>query len=114
MFTEEFCNRFQQLQDQTPPHALKHTMATLDNALGKDWTDKLRLDPHPVGSGCIAQVYHGYLKSDKSDTQEQEVAVKVIHPGVGGECGTVAVDLELLRTACSFMHWMVPSMKWIR
>jgi aarF domain-containing kinase len=114
MFSEKFCNRFQKLQDRTPPHALKHTIASLEEALGPGWRDLLRIDSTPVGSGCIAQVYHGHLKAGTSGQEGREVAVKVVHPGVGGEYGTVAVDLELLRAACSAIHWLVPSMTWIR
>ena len=41
---------------------------------------KLRIvDEKPVGSGCIAQVYHGKLKQRESKT---DVAIKVVHPHI--------------------------------
>ena len=40
------------------------TEDTLKRAWGDDWQSKVTLDESrlPIGSGCIAQVYHGHMK----------------------------------------------------
>ena len=56
LFGERTCARVEHLQDRTPPHALRETEATLDAMFGTEWRQKLKIDPEPLGSGCIAQV----------------------------------------------------------
>ena len=42
---------------------MKDTEKTLKVAFGENWTELIELDKsrRPIGSGCIAQVYHGKL-----------------------------------------------------
>lgn len=51
----------------TLPHPLRaaQTEDTLKRAWGDDWQSKVTLDESrlPIGSGCIAQVYHGHMKA---------------------------------------------------
>jgi len=69
------------LQDGTTAHAWDHTEGILTQSYGEDWREHLRIEHDEVlGSGCIAQVYKG--KIDADDGSEEEVAVKVVHPGV--------------------------------
>ena len=56
LFSSRVCGRLQHLQDHTQPHSLEATEAALDAAFGPGWRSVLRIAPHPVGSGCIAQV----------------------------------------------------------
>lgn len=64
---------FSQLQDNTTPHAWKHTERSLREAYGDDWRDRIQVK-EIIGSGCIGQVYKGIVK-DK-DGKDQVVAIK--------------------------------------
>jgi hypothetical protein len=55
IFGPVFCTVFSRLQDDTTPHAWKHTEKALLEAYGEDWKKHVRLD-EILGSGCIAQV----------------------------------------------------------
>jgi len=90
LFGHEFCSIFSRLQDNTSPHAWKHTSAKMEEAFGKDWGNRIELK-ELLGSGCIGQVYKGILL----DTKE-EVAVKIMHPNVRQDIDT---DLDLMRLA---------------
>jgi len=94
IFGQRFCDKFQKLQDDTTPHSWKHTQEILARAYGDDWEEHLKLEPKLLGSGCIGQVYKGRLMNHKSE--EQEVAVKVLHPNIRAP---IDADLDLLRFA---------------
>ena len=53
---DDLIAHLQKLQDSTKTHPWETASRTLEEAFGKDWKNKLRLDPDPIGSGCIAQV----------------------------------------------------------
>eukprot|EP00934_Nitzschia_sp_Nitz4_P009049 Nitzschia sp. Nitz4//scaffold166_size90379//63090//65121//NITZ4_005065-RA/size90379-augustus-gene-0.4-mRNA-1//1//CDS//3329538220//9039//frame0 len=91
MFGQAFCSVFSQLQDDTTPHAWKHTRAALKEAYGDDWEQHIRLDKI-IGSGCIAQVYKGVVWD--ADGKEIPVAVKVMHPNVEDD---IDADLDIMR-----------------
>ena len=85
LFPQEFCLRFAKLQDATRGHSWSDTDKTLKEAFGENWTDKIELDEsrRPIGSGCIAQVYHGkLLKPSELKPAGEEIAVKVVHPHI--------------------------------
>jgi len=90
MFGERFCEVFGALQDSTTPHVWRHTENTLRKAYGEEWRDRIRLGKI-LGSGCIGQVYAGTVTHQ--DGTEQDVAVKVMHPGVKTN---IDADLDLL------------------
>ena len=90
MFGERFCEVFGALQDSTTPHAWRHTEETLRRAYGEEWKERIRLGKI-LGSGCIGQVYAGAVTHE--DGKEQNVAVKVMHPGVKNN---IDADLDLL------------------
>jgi len=97
LFPAELTRRFVKLQDDTKPHRWHETERTLVAAYGEGWRSVLRLDDHrPIGSGCIAQVYRGYLVENG-----EEVAVKVLHPGVRDQ---VEGDMDL-------MHFMTAGLE---
>jgi len=60
LIPEEICRRLGRLHDSTEPHSLAHTHKVLDEAF-KEWFKHLLIQPEPIGSGCIAQVYAGLL-----------------------------------------------------
>lgn len=70
---------------------------TLAEAFGPDWNKTFELDPHPIGTGCVAQVYKGYLNENGTRTK---VAMKMIHPNIEH---LVKVDMELLS---KFTKWL--------
>lgn len=89
MFGHEFCAIFSKLQDDTTPHNFRYTERILDEAF-PNWRDRLEL--HDIlGSGCIGQVYRG---TAVVDDVHQEVAVKVLHPGIEDD---IEADLDLMR-----------------
>jgi len=55
LFGDDFCVAFSKLQDDTTPHAMKHTVEVMRQAHGDDWAKRIRLEPKVVGSGCIGQ-----------------------------------------------------------
>jgi hypothetical protein len=73
LFGPVFCSIFSQLQDDTTPHAWKHTELVLREAYGEDWDNHIQLGKI-LGSGCIAQVYKGVVTNNSG--KKQEVAVK--------------------------------------
>ena len=110
MFGYEFCAIFSKLQDQTTPHSWHYTNQVLQQTWGVNWSDHIQLDPVPLGSGCIGQVYRGTItgtsttrssssssnnrSTPSSSTPPQEVAVKVLHPNVHDD---IESDLDLMR-----------------
>ena len=78
LFHPRFCNELAELHARVPEHPLADTFATLDIELGPRWRDALELDPEPVGSGCVAQVYRGRLggRSDDEGAQEGRLAAR--------------------------------------
>jgi predicted unusual protein kinase regulating ubiquinone biosynthesis (AarF/ABC1/UbiB family) len=73
LFGPVFCSIFSKLQDDTTPHAWKHTERALREAYGDDWRNQIQLG-EILGSGCIAQVYKGFVTNESG--VEKEVAVK--------------------------------------
>ena len=111
MFGPAFCAVFSRLQDDTTPHAWKHTERALEEAFGEDWNERVRLD-QIIGSGCIAQVYKGVVFTE--DGKEREVAVKVMHPHVTDDIDT---DLDLMRLSVNMLERLpfdvFKNLKWL-
>jgi len=62
LISESICAILARLHDSTEPHALSYTHEALANAFPeKRWFKDLLIEPTPIGSGCIAQVYVGFL-----------------------------------------------------
>ncbi|KAI2513512.1 kinase [Fragilaria crotonensis] len=104
----EFCSIFQRLQDDTTPHAWKYTEQALQDAYGNDWRDKIRIDKL-IGSGCIGQVYKGYVKLPSS-VEEVPVAIKVLHPSIDQDMET---DLNLMRFAADVIPRIWEPLSWL-
>ena len=97
----------------------------MKQAYGDDWQRYLHLDPHDIlGSGCIGQVYRGRVlmppsqrqqqHNDEHPYQQQEVAVKVLHPNVEND---IEADLDLMRLAVRAVQCLpfdaAKSLKWL-
>ncbi|CAH0486665.1 unnamed protein product [Peronospora farinosa] len=104
MFPASFCDRFEMFHEHAPMHSWLQTQDALRMAFGDNWREILEVDSHPIGSGCIAQVYRARIK----ETNE-EVAVKVIHPHVKQ---MVALDLQLLHGFVAMLE-AIPTLRWI-
>jgi hypothetical protein len=74
LFPQEFCLRFAKLQDATRGHSWGDTDKTLRLAFGDKWTEVIELDEsrRPIGSGCIAQVYHGKVRGGEGVLERGE------------------------------------------
>eukprot|EP00450_Noctiluca_scintillans_P038662 CAMPEP_0194477332 /NCGR_PEP_ID=MMETSP0253-20130528/1098_1 /TAXON_ID=2966 /ORGANISM="Noctiluca scintillans" /LENGTH=455 /DNA_ID=CAMNT_0039316295 /DNA_START=322 /DNA_END=1691 /DNA_ORIENTATION=+ len=106
---EALCAGLGRLHDTAPPHGLEHTHRILTKAFTESWYTHFLIEPVPVGSGCIAQVYAGRLKLPARELQScsclaglrrrqrqqshcdtEKVAIKVVHPQVRR-----AIELDL-------------------
>jgi aarF domain-containing kinase len=122
------------LQDDTTPHAWKHTHRAMRLAYGDEWQSRIQLH-EIIGSGCIGQVYRGQvvqqlggppppltntskntdyeaLVSASQQQQQQQVAVKVLHPNVEQD---IDADLDLMRFAVRAIQWFpfAQGLKWL-
>ncbi|CAE8683412.1 unnamed protein product, partial [Polarella glacialis] len=117
------CDHFATLQAGVLTHSWADTRRILTEAFGPGWEAALELDPSPVGSGCMAQVYHGWLRGPLSPPLQansgvtleaaelpREVAVKVRHPGAQAQ---VDLDLEVMRTLASTLEAIWPSARYL-
>ncbi|GKY96165.1 hypothetical protein MPSEU_000576400 [Mayamaea pseudoterrestris] len=109
LFGHDFCTVFSALQDHTTPHHKSHTVKVLKQAFGDDWESKITLGDI-LGSGCIGQVYKGYLPAKNN----KPVAVKVLHPNAEPD---MEADLDLMRAAVRVARWLpfdvFSNLKWL-
>jgi aarF domain-containing kinase len=107
LFSPAFCQYFGKLRDDTEGHSWKETLKILDQELGDHGERTIKLDPKPIGSGCIAQVYKGtLLHATNQYPVNTEVAVKVQHPGIWHK---VCVDFYVLHKLAKFLEG-IPSL----
>lgn len=64
LIPKEWCTELGRLHDTTEPHLLDFTHRVLADAFSHEWFKSLLIEPEPIGSGCIAQVYIGHLLGD--------------------------------------------------
>lgn len=101
LFSQEFCQYFGKLRDDTVGHAWKDTERILKDDLG-ELRNIMDLEKTPIGSGCIAQVYRGTLRQPVHQYPAgTEIAVKIQHPGIWHK---VCVDFYLLAKAARFLE----------
>jgi len=91
MFPEELCIALSQLHAHGKAHSFAHTEAMVQMELGAAVDSVFEVfDRKPVASGSIAQVY-------KVRYRDQDVAVKVRHPGVSEQ---IEIDFTIMK-ACA-------------
>jgi predicted unusual protein kinase regulating ubiquinone biosynthesis (AarF/ABC1/UbiB family) len=110
IFNPKFCKELEFLQAQSYQHSWNATDRLLQKVYGGNWQTRMKLDQDSVtGSGLVAQVYHGYLLNDKQEPV-QEVAVKVLHPGVKA---AMFEDLALLRYVAHCTEDLARLVSWL-
>lgn len=138
LFSKEMCDCFAHLHFQVRPHAWTHTAHILQEAYGESWREMFHLveGQKPIGSGCIAQVYKGFISKtltkstpinkmplskddDKphlphektSNTEDLiPVAIKVLHPSIEDKFNR---DMTLMMSAARFFTWLFPKLHWV-
>ena len=123
LYPKQLTERLERLQDQVSAStSFSAVESTLTKAFGERWREVLTLERSPIGSGCIAQVYKGILRtaptplsqppssssssssmfrskthssssSSSPSPQDQVVAVKILHPNIERR---VRLDMQLL------------------
>jgi predicted unusual protein kinase regulating ubiquinone biosynthesis (AarF/ABC1/UbiB family) len=121
LFHRRICTELAKLQSGAHVHSWLETDRVLRSVLGENWNQTLQITASDlVGSGCVAQVYRGFLSvqppsslhihtpqssTDKKSVsiERTEVAVKIIHPGVRE---ALQLDLSLMRSAARTVEWL--------
>lgn len=75
------------------------------HSYGPLWDNVIEVvDETPLGVGAIAQVYRGKLKKD-----DQEVAIKILHPGVEY---IILTDLIIMENVAKLVSY-IPGVEWL-
>ena len=129
IFSEDFCRSLSKLHTRCNPHSWGATERMMRENFGENWKEEVIIIDHKaIGSGCVAQVYQGYLKTqnelaerefDSTEVQQDvkkrdnsyiPIAVKVLHPGV---VGAMDADIRLMRYVASWVDYLYPDVHWI-
>jgi len=97
----DFIRELEKLQDRVPPLPPEEILKNC----GKLKEQIREFDPHPVGSGSVAQVHRAVLKDGR------EVAIKILRPNVRE---TIKQDMRILKTTVSLLSFFVPFFKEFR
>lgn len=98
LYPPRLIEKLQKLQDDVDvKYPFENVENTMREAYGANWKDKFSVDPIPLGTGCVAQVYQGVLTENGKKTP---IAIKLIHPHVES---LVKVDMEMLSI---FSRWL--------
>ncbi|GFO17958.1 AARF domain containing kinase 2 [Plakobranchus ocellatus] len=87
LFSKQVCDKFAHLHFQVCPHAWSHTASVLKEAYGDLWQEMLHLSDgqKPIGSGCIAQVYKGYISEELAGSKTCENNTLPLDKGLGNK-----------------------------
>lgn len=132
MFPAELCGRLSRMHSQARTHPLAHSERALHELLSGAEYDLICIDAEPVGSGCIAQVHRAVisrrlphrdieaapaagdagsavLSGSAGHVGGQEVAIKIVHPGVQN---AARADVEVLRFVTRVVEF-VPALRYL-
>jgi predicted unusual protein kinase regulating ubiquinone biosynthesis (AarF/ABC1/UbiB family) len=108
LFPPKLVEKIEKFQDDVQiSYSMAVIESTLHEAFGDDWKNKLVLETKPLGTGSVAQVFQGLLKTAGAGSKPIKVAVKMIHPHVEA---LVRTDMELLTMFAAWVDKM-PSME---
>ena len=141
IFSEEFCRALSKLHTRCSPHSWGATERLMRENFGETWEEKvIILDHDAIGSGCVAQVYQGYLRTQNGDKKSGDnvldklvtggevdskelkeavltgdhgyipIAVKVLHPGI---VEAMVGDIQLMKYMASWVDYVYPDVHWI-
>lgn len=100
IFSAEWIEEFEQLQNNVPPIATADIQALIQAHLGQQISETFRsIDPIPIGSASIAQVHKAVLLN--GDT----VAVKIKRPGIEK---VINADLRILTHIAGLIESEIP------
>ncbi len=104
LFPEEYVKQFKRCLDKTEPVSYRVMEKILYKELGKQKVKQYfaKIDPQPLASASIAQVYGAKLRTG------EEVVIKIQRPGVKD---ILVTDLVFLQTAAQLLEWIVPRLK---
>lgn len=99
LFPPNLVEKLISLQDDVAVHySFAEVEETMKTAFGPDWKEIIAVDPKALGSGCVAQVFKGKLKTPNGG--DAAVAVKMIHPHVERQIKT---DMNILSAVARFI-----------
>lgn len=105
LFPEYVIAELGNLQNSCPSHSFSFTKKTIEEGYGAALEDIFEeFEVEPIASGAIAQVHKAKLKIDG-----QELAVKILHPGVRRQ---ILVDLNMMHLFARLVS-LIPSTEWM-
>ena len=119
LFSENFCQTLSSLHTHCIPHTWAETQESLVQSFGEGWNQHLLIQDHdPIGCGCVAQVYQGYLKRSQEEIESGSypsgegvpIAVKVMHAGM---VEAMDLDINLMMGVASWVDYLYPDVHWI-
>lgn len=103
MFAPEWIAEFEKLQSKAPALPFEQLLPELEAGLGADPYSLFdELDPVPIGSASIAQVYRARLKSG------EEVVLKIRRPDI---IPTIEADLRVLHHIAALAEFEFPELR---
>lgn len=106
---QEVADELSKLQDRLPPFSQEEAVAVVERSLGKSLSACFVTFGPPVAAASIAQVHKATLRT--SEGRLQEVAVKVVRPGVEAR---FKKDLESYKLAALWSERLFPGTRRLR
>jgi len=95
----DYLRELQKLQDRLPPFSNEVAFKIIEEQLGRPMSEVFeRVEPQPVATASIGQVYKGYLRTGEA------VAIKVQRPGCEDMIG---LDIYILRELSGTLSSMI-------
>lgn len=124
LFSKEFCDKLAVLHSRVSDIGWRYSRGLVDELFGGPFWESfiVEVNPKPVGSGCIAQVYKGKMNisafekstgiaADSSVNEDNvEIAIKVARPNIRER---IAIDLAILRGLAHVAETLVPGLIYV-